>query len=267
MPTSNATIKTYAAHWHQRLGHPSRDILKFVFRTFNLSSHLDFESCESCLCNKSHRLPFGKPSLCSPRPLDLIYSDVWGPDPVTSFDNYKYYVIFVDHFTKYVWFFPLRLKSDVFSIFVRFKTLVQNYFLTTIRNIYTDGGSEFLKLTSFFQQTSINHLLTPPYTPQHNGAAERRHRHIVEMGLALLHQVSLPPSFWTFAFQTATYLINCLPSKTTFMTCPFQLLFDAHPNYANLRVFGCLCFPWLRPYTRNKLEPRSKPWVFLDYCP
>ncbi|KAH9671391.1 retrovirus-related pol polyprotein from transposon RE1 [Citrus sinensis] len=44
LPTSNATIKTNAAHWHQRLGHQSRDFLKFVLRTFNLSSHLDFES-------------------------------------------------------------------------------------------------------------------------------------------------------------------------------------------------------------------------------
>lgn len=46
----------------------------------------------------------------------------------------------------------------------------------------------------------------------------------------------------------------------------FQLLFKDNPNYGKLRVFGCLCFPWLRPYTSHKLEPRSLPCVFLGYC-
>lgn len=57
--------------------------------------------CDSCRCNESHKLPFGVSSLKSLCPLDLLYTDVWGPSPIRSIDGYSYYVIFVDHYTKY----------------------------------------------------------------------------------------------------------------------------------------------------------------------
>ncbi|KAK0588253.1 hypothetical protein LWI29_036741 [Acer saccharum] len=46
---------------------------------------------------------------------------------------------------------------------------------------------------------------------------------------------------------------------------PFRVLFGTDPNFHKLRVFGCLCYPWLRPYTSHKLQPRSKPCVFVGY--
>lgn len=58
----------------------------------------------------------------------------------------------------------------------------------------------------------IQHLKTPPHTPQHNGTAERRHKHIVDTGFTLLHQAKLPHKYWSYAFQSAVYLINRLPT-------------------------------------------------------
>jgi len=76
--------------------------------------------CDSCSINKSHRLPFHKHGLTSSAPFDLIHTDVWGPLPEISIHGHKYYVIFIDHFTKYIWFFSLRNKSDVKVIFLNF---------------------------------------------------------------------------------------------------------------------------------------------------
>ncbi|KAI5328775.1 hypothetical protein L3X38_028172 [Prunus dulcis] len=255
--------------WHRRLGHPSHKILQQVLRlsSINVSSKLSESVCHSCLCNKSHRLPFGTSSLTSHGPLDLLYSDVWGPAPYSSIDGFSYYVIFVDHFTKYIWLYPLKKKSDVFSTFVTFKALVENYFKRKITRLYTDGGGEFIKLQHFLSSNGITHLLTPPHTPQHNGVAERRHRHIVETGLTLLHQASLPLTYWSYAFKTAAYLINRMPTPLLHNLSPFTQLFDEQPNYSRLRTFGCLCFPWLRPYNSNKLLPRSRPCLFLGYSP
>lgn len=59
--------------------------------------------------------------------LVFIFSDVW-TSPTFSIDNYKYYIIFVDHFTKYIWFYPLKKKFDGFDIFQRFRALVENFF-------------------------------------------------------------------------------------------------------------------------------------------
>jgi histone deacetylase 1/2 len=73
-------------------------------------------------------------------PLDLIFSDVWGPAPMFSFDGFHYFVIFIDAHTKYIWYYPLVAKSDVFSIFQRFQVLVKRQFFCKIKSIQTDWG-------------------------------------------------------------------------------------------------------------------------------
>ena len=116
-----------------------------------------------------------------------------------------------------------------------------------------------------FPPRGISHLTTPPHTLEHNGYSESRHHHIVETSITLLSHASLPITFWPHAFTTAVYLINRLPTTILNLSSPYELIFHKSPNYSKLKVFGCLCYPWLRPYTSHKLNQRSKPCVFLGY--
>ena len=116
---------------------------------------------------------------------------VCGPHPVSSSNGFHYHVIFVYQFTKYIWFYPLRRKSNSHSTFVTFKQLVENYFTITIKTLYTDNGDEFLARRSFLVTHGITHPTTPPHTLEHNGYSERRHRHIAKTSLTLLHQASI----------------------------------------------------------------------------
>jgi len=265
-PHAFSSVKLAPINWHLRLGHPAFSVLNTILSKHNLNSSSiskDFV-CNACHCNKSHKLPFSVSSLLSHNPLELIFSNVW-TSPLLSIDGFKYYVIFVYHFTKYIWFYPLRKKSEVKPTFIRFKAIVENYFKKKIMTLYSDNGGEYIVLTEFFATHGISHLTTPPHTPEHNGFAERRHRHIVETGLALLTHASLPRLFWSYAFATAVYLINRMPTPTLKNHSPYDMIFQCSPHYEKLRVFGCLCYPWLRPYNAHKLEPRSKPCIFLGY--
>lgn len=123
----------------------------------------------------------------------------------------------------------------------------------------------FLLLTEFFSTNGIAHLATPPHTPQHNSMSERRHLHIVETGLTLLTHAFIPLTYWTYAFLTAEYLINRMPSLTINFSNLYEQIFHRQPNYLKLKVFGCLCYPWIKPYNSHKLESTSKPCVFLGY--
>ncbi|CAA7053046.1 unnamed protein product [Microthlaspi erraticum] len=161
-------------------------------------------------------------------------------------------------------FFHAHFQSHVKETFVAFKALVENRFQHKIRNLYSDNGGEFIALRSFLSAHGISHLTSPPHTPEHNGISERKHRHIVETGLTLLHQASIPTTYWTYAFATAVYLINRLPTPVIAHQSPYFKLFQQQPNYLKLRVFGSLCFPWLRPYTSHKLDNRSMPCTFLE---
>ena len=133
-----SSVKTSLPNWHHRLGHPSSKVLQYLVssKSHSLSSNdISTFACNSCKCNKSHKLPFSTSSITSSSHLQTIYSNVWS-SPIVSNDNFKYYVIFVNHFTKYVWLYPLQKKSNVYDVFVRFKALVENYFSSKIIQIY-----------------------------------------------------------------------------------------------------------------------------------
>ena len=77
-------------------------------------------------------------------PLDLIFSDVWGPAPMFSSYGFRYFVIFINVHTKHIWYYSLVAKSDLFSTFQCFQTLIEHQFLLTIKFVQTDWGDEYL---------------------------------------------------------------------------------------------------------------------------
>lgn len=79
--------------------------------------------------------------------------------------------------------------------------------------------------------------MTCPHTSQQNGIAERKHRHIVETGLALLAHSSLPVRFWDEAFLTACYLINRMPTRTLQNSTPLARMFKEQPDYSYDSIF------------------------------
>lgn len=265
-PTSYSAIRLSPLVWHARIGHPSFKVLRQVLQQTGISTtSIRSSHCTSCRLNKSHKLSFHASSITTTSPLELIFSDVWGPSTITSINSYRYYVIFVDHFTRYVWLYPLKNKSEVTLIFPQFLAKLEQMFSHKIKSIYTDGGTKYMKLKPLFNSHEISHYISHPYTLEHIGLAERRHRHIVETAVTLLSHSSVPSRFWCFAFQTAVFLINRMPIATLHRQSPFELLFRRSPNYSSLKVFGCLCYPWLRPYAPHKLSPRSAACVFLGY--
>ncbi|CAJ2634258.1 unnamed protein product [Trifolium pratense] len=269
LPTTSPSAHTVqvesSASWHHKLGHPSTSIFKFIQHHFSLGSNKFPQSdCNSCQINKSHKLPFHESTLTSTYPLEIIFSDVW-TSPVLSIDGLRYYCLFVDHYTRYIWLYPMKLKSDVQSIFPKFKTLVENFYQHKIKVLYTDNGGEYIGLRSFLSTHGISHHTTPPHTPEHNGISERRNRHIAETGLSLLHHAGLPLTYWPHAMTTAAYLINRLPTPILGHQSPYSKLLRISPDYHKLKCFGCLCFPWIKPYANHKLAPKSTMCVFVGY--
>ena len=90
-------------------------------------------------------------------------------------------------------------------------------------------------------------------------------KHLTQTGLTLLAASSLPSKFWVEAFRTATFIINHIPSPVINYKSPFEVFFHKTPNYSIFKPFGCLCYPYLWPYTKTKLDFRSTPCIFLGY--
>ncbi|OMO62605.1 Integrase, catalytic core [Corchorus capsularis] len=256
--------------WHSRLGHPQVSVVQYLDnkKLIHCSnkqspSHI----CSSCQMGKACRLSFLSLSDFSTTPFEITHCDLWGPSPVNSIQRFHFYVIFIDECTRFTWFFPLKHKSDFTTCFIKFHKFITIQFERPIKNFQSDGGGEFDKgeFQSYLSHHGIHHQLSCPRTFEQNGLAERKHCNITKLGLTMMLHASVPKRFWVEAFSTAVWLINRLPSKVLNMKSPFEKLFHKTPDYSSLRVFGSLCFPYLRDPSKTKLDPKSLPCVFLGY--
>lgn len=129
------------------------------------------------------------------------------------------------------------------------------------------GGTKFTNghVKSLFNSNGTHHRMSCPYTPQQNGRAERKHRHITETGLAMMFNSHIPATLWTHAFSFAAYNINQVHAKILDNKSPYELLFHTQPSYGKFRIFGCCVYPYLRDYSSHKLSPRSTRCAFIGY--
>ncbi|XP_020090489.1 uncharacterized protein LOC109711719 isoform X2 [Ananas comosus] len=254
--------------WHRRLGHPSLPVLSTFIKNNKIvsDSALKLSVCNACNMGKHVKLSFHDSESQSAFPFHIVHSDVW-QSPVPSVSGYKYYVIFIDDYSRFSWLYLLKFKHEVFDKFFEFKKMVENIFHSSIKIFQSDNGTEFVndKFSSFCSQNGIIHRFSCPYTPQQNGLAERKHRHLSNIVRSLLFQAGLPPRFWAEAIQTAVFLVNRLPSLTVLNgRSPYDILHGcASPDLQLIRVFGCLCYPDVQDIADHKLSPRSLPCIFL----
>ncbi|GJS72786.1 ribonuclease H-like domain-containing protein [Tanacetum coccineum] len=109
-----AFLSTSASTWHQRLGHPGDQVLRSLVSSRFISCNKEKSShiCHACQLGKHVKLPFHSSDSIVEHCFDIIHSDLW-TSPIISSSGFKYYVLFLDHFSHYLWIYPLRSKSDI----------------------------------------------------------------------------------------------------------------------------------------------------------
>ncbi|GJW35435.1 ribonuclease H-like domain-containing protein [Tanacetum coccineum] len=221
--------------------------------------------CHACQLGKHVKLSFVSSSSSVTSCFDIVHSDLW-TSPIPSLSGFQYYVLFLDHYSQYVWVYPLMNKSDVLSKFLLFRNYVRTQFKCEIKSFQCDHGGEFDNhaFHKLFNDNGIQFRFSCPRTSQQNGKSERMIRTINNLIRTLLFQAHLPPNYWTEALNMAVYLLNILPSRAINNEIPFTRLFGAQPDYSVLRVFGCLCYPHID--TNHKLGPRATPSIFLGHA-
>lgn len=182
------TIKSMSLNvWHHKFKHPLPYVLTQVIPNCkfpkSIKSKLIFY--DSCKLGKSHALPFSLSLSQSFGPLELVPSNIWGLASILFTTSYRYYIIFIDDFSRFCWLYPPKHKLEVASTFTLLKAFVENQFQTLIKKFQIDGAIEYLSLYLIFQKHKIELWLTCPYTSQQNGKVEHRHRTIVKLCLCL----------------------------------------------------------------------------------
>ena len=85
---------------------------------------------------------------------------------VRSIGGAKYFVTFIDDFSRKVWAFPLKSKDQVLSVFKQFQASVERETEKKIKCIRIDNGREYIGLfDAYCKEQEIRHQFTPPKTP------------------------------------------------------------------------------------------------------
>ena len=290
LPAQKALIAASLELWHQRLAHTQPSVIQAMSRSNRISglqilSPQNSVQCTDCVLGKGHRSAIPrKASSRSTRLLELIHSDVNGPIEVPSLGGSKYFITFIDDYSRWTSVYTMKRKSDAFECFRKYKAYAEkhtgervsslnvihrtNQSHEQVKSIRTDNGGEYLSnsFKLFLQEHGIAHQLTVAYTPQQNGVAERLNRTLLDLVRSMLISKQVDKKFWAEALSTAVYVRNRMTSRSLpANVTPYHRWMGQDPNLSHLRVFGCQCWYVLPRKHIRKLDPRANEGMFVGY--
>ncbi|KAL0811972.1 hypothetical protein ABMA28_009370 [Loxostege sticticalis] len=187
---------------------------------------------------------------------------------VTSLGGARYFLTFIDDFSRKVCVFTLKSKSECLNKFKEYKCLVENQLNVKIKTLRTDNGTEYTnkEFADFLRSSGIKHQTSTPYTPQQNGLAERMYRTLVEKARCMLINANLQKYLWAEAVVTAAYIVNRSPTRAPDWKTPEEKWSGKQPIVSHMRVFGCEAMMHIPKEKVKKWDSRSRKMIFLGYC-
>ncbi|KAM1322362.1 hypothetical protein ACFX2F_015335 [Malus domestica] len=163
-----------------------------------------------------------------------------GPMKTTTISGNRYFITFIDDYLRMCWVYFMRFKYEVFTIFKKFKTMVELQSGYQIKRLRSDRGGEYTshEFNTFCEDVGLEKQLTMAYSPQHNGIVERKNMTIVEMTKSMMHEKNMPYTFWGETVNISVYLLNRCPTKALDKKTLFEVFSGRKPYVKHLKVFG-----------------------------
>ncbi|GAU30142.1 hypothetical protein TSUD_360350 [Trifolium subterraneum] len=228
--------------WHKRYGHlnfKSLSMLNSKNMVLGLPSVIaPVDTCTTCLLGKHPRSSFkSNLPMRSSEVLNVVHSDICGPIDVLSTGGNKYFITYVDEYSRMIWLYHIKAKSEAFEVFKRFKTLVEKQSDKQIKVLRTDGGGEY--------------------------TSKEFENYCKDQGI--IHEKGLPHRFWGEAVSTTVYILNRSPTKKLIDKVPEEVWSKCKPSVTHFKVFGSLSYKHVLDARRKKLDDKSEPMVFVGY--
>jgi transposase InsO family protein len=139
------------------------------------------DQCKGCTMGKYVNSTFHEKENHASVILERIHTNVCGPFLVASTTKHKYYVIFVDDFSRKCWIFFMLKKDQTFSNFCEFKALVEKESGKQVKALRSDNGGEYIsnEFKDFYNKEGIRRELIVSHNPYQNGVVKRKKRMIV----------------------------------------------------------------------------------------
>eukprot|EP01018_Ginkgo_biloba_P035951 Gb_31146 [translate_table: standard] len=153
-----ATTTDESILWHCRYGHLNYGGL-VMLRKNEMVAGLPFiqgskEVCEGCIYGKQHRDSFPVSKFKAREPLELVHIDLCGPMKTLSMEKVSYFMTFIDDYTRKIWVYFLKEKSEAFMKFVEFRDMAERQSGYKLRILHSDNGGEYIlnEIQGFLQK-------------------------------------------------------------------------------------------------------------------
>jgi transposase InsO family protein len=259
--------------WHRRLAHVGMKNLHKLLKGEHILglTNVHFEKDRVCsACQAGKQVGTHHPHeniMTTDRPLELLHMDLFSPIAYISISGSKYCLVIVDDYSRFTWVFFLQEKSQNQETLKGFLRQAQNEFGLRIKKIRSDNGTEFKnsQIEGFLEDEGIKHEFSSPYTPQQNGAVERKNRTLLDMARTMLDEYKTLDRFWAEAINTSCYSINRLYLHRILKKTSYELLTGEKPNVSYFRVFGSKCFILVKRGRKSKFAPKAVEGFLLGY--
>jgi hypothetical protein len=185
----------------------------------------------------------------------------------SSFSRCKYFLTFIDDFSRRTWVYFLKLKSKFFEKFLAYKALVEKKSGHQIQKLRRDHGGEYMNnnFTSYYTTQGIQMKHIVPYTPQQNGVAERKNHTLKEMSSCMIQSKGLSLKFWVETINCKNYIVNRTPTKALKNITPKEAWTKIKLDVSHFGVFGSIAWAHIPDEKRKALQPKSEKCIFVGY--
>lgn len=268
--TSPASLLT----WHLRLSYLGEASIRRLHKqgviTVTSWDRRGLERCDACRKSRMARRRFGsRTKYRATRPLEIIHSDVCQLS-TTSREGYRYFVSFIDDYSKYVTVYHLHWKSQVFESFVHFTSKAERETGLRVVDLRIDNGGEYISklMKDWCRHRGINQTMGPPHTPQLHGVLEIFNRTLLDRLKPSLKHSSLDKTYWSDALDYAVWKTNRSPTRTNdgFRT-PCEVYEGQLPSMRHAHIFGARGQYLIPSANRQKLDDHTRACVFLGVLP
>ena len=270
---TNMVKLTNKEKWHRALGHIN---FQYLDRLVNekliegLPDRLEniIMKCATCIQSKMANVPFENKSTNFKDVLELIHTDLNGPRRTVGFGGERYFLSFIDDFSKCSKTYCIKSKAETASCFIDYVNHVENQLDKNIKKIKCDNGKEYLnkEIYNFLRFKGIELIPCPPYVHELNGVAERFNRSAMDMGRCLAKEANINLRYWPEIIKTVSYLKNRTIANTQQNKTPFEIMWGKKPNVKNLKIYGSKVFV-RTPETlrKGKWDDKAKMGILVGY--
>lgn len=257
---------------HRIFGHAHQKAVEYVVKNNQGEFEVDETStkdyfCRACVEGKMHVAPFPQQGENEVTAVgDLVVTDVWGPAPVESLQRNRYYVSFVDVYSRLSVLYFMLTKDQVKDYYRLFEALVKTQTCRTIKRVQSDNGKEYINNALKGYTLSQGTLLeqTAPYSSSQNGIAERLNHTLADFSRSGMAQYGLPGYLWQESYAHTNFVWNRLPTRATGCT-PYEMFYGRKAPLRHMEEFGSEVWVLDQSGSVRKLDRRANKYRFMGF--